>query len=120
MACEITNDYPLCILQNQTFELPFTLYNDDGITPINITGWSITGSIKEQFSDTAPVLFFTSSIVSPESGSVKLYLSAESTWALTQTKYVYDVISNNPNVTPLETLRLMKGKVSVNLGVTEP
>jgi hypothetical protein len=47
-------------------------------------------------------------------------LTAEATWVLTGTKYVYDLISNNPNTTPTETLRLMQGKVSVKPGVTEP
>jgi hypothetical protein len=120
MSCELNNIYDICILQNQTFELPFQLYNDDGVTAINLSGWSFTGSIKSQFTDPVPALYFTSSIVNASSGSIKLYLSAETTWMLTGSKYVYDVIGNNSNVTPVETLRLMQGKVSVRPGVTEP
>jgi hypothetical protein len=120
MSCEITNVYDLCLVQNQTFRLPFTLFQDDGVTPINLTGWSFTGSIKAQVSDTVPLLFFTASIIEPTSGSVQLYLSADTTWLLTKPKYVYDVIANNTTITPIETLRLLKGKVSVNAGVTEP
>jgi hypothetical protein len=120
MACELNNIYDICILQNQTFELPFQLYNDNGVTPINISGWSFTGSIKSQFTDPVPALFFTASVINAVSGSIRLYLGAETTWALTGSKYVYDVIGNNSNVTPVETLRLMQGKVSVRPGVTEP
>lgn len=126
MSCELQNVYDICILQNQTFELPLILYDDDGISPLNISAWSFTGSIKHQYSDVVPVLFFTSSIIDPVSGSLKLYMGAEQTWALTNKKYVYDLISNNPSgsivnsVTQIETLRLMQGKVSVTLGVTEP
>lgn len=120
MACELNNIYNICILQNQTFELPFQLYNDDNITPIDISNWTFTGSIKSQYDDSIPTLFFTTSIVDPISGSLKLYISADTTWNLTGSRYVYDVIGNNTNVTPTETLRLLQGKVSVRPGVTEP
>jgi hypothetical protein len=120
MSCVLSNIYDICILQNQTFELPFQMYDDNGVTPINLTGWSFTGSIKSTFTDATPALIFTSSILDSVSGSVKLYLSAETTWQLTNPKYVYDVIGNNSNITPTETLRLMQGKVSVKPGVTEP
>lgn len=121
MSCELHNVYDICILQNQTFELPLLFYDDDGVTPLNVTGWSFTGSIKHQFTDTSPVVFFTSSVIDPVSGSIKLYMGAEQTWVLTNKKYVYDLISNNPSGSMgIETLRLMQGKVSVNLGVTEP
>jgi hypothetical protein len=120
MACESNNVYDLCILQNQTFELPLQLYQDDNVTPINLTGWSFTGSIKTQLGSPDTLMFFTASIVDISSGSIKLYLDANSTWQLNTTKYVYDVIGNNSNVSPVETLRLMQGKVTVKLGVTEP
>ena len=120
MSCELNNIYDICILQNQTYELPLQLYQDDNVTPIDLTGWSFTGSIKTQFTAPTPLLFFTASVVDAVSGSLKLYLSAETTWALTAPKYVYDLIGNNSNITPVETLRLMQGKVSVKPGVTEP
>lgn len=120
MTCELSNIYDICILQNQTFELPFQLYTDNGVTPINITNWSFTGSIKTQFSDVTPQLFFTASIVDLVSGSIRLYIGSETTWTLEGSKYVYDVIGNNHNITPVETLRLMQGKVSVKPGVTAP
>lgn len=120
MSCELNNIYDICVLQNQTFELPFQLYANDGVTPIDVTGWTFTGSIKEQFADPTPTLFFTCSVVDATSGSIKLYLPADSTWQMTSTKYVYDLISNNATVSPVETLRLMQGKISVKPGVTEP
>ena len=121
MSCELQNVYDICILQNQTFDLPFILLDDDGLTPIDITGWTFTGSIKQSYSDVTPLVFFTSSIVSVPSASILMHLPAESTWGLNSKKYVYDIISNDPSGTlGSETLRLMQGKVSVNLGVTEP
>lgn len=120
MACESNNVYDICILQNQTFELPLQLYQDDNVTPIDLTGWSFTGSIRAQLGSPTTLLFFTASVIDAASGSLQLYLSANSTWELNTTKYVYDVIGNNTNETPVETLRLMQGKVSVRLGVTEP
>jgi hypothetical protein len=120
MSCELTNIYDICVLQNQTFELPFQMYDDNGITPINVTNWSFTGSIKSAFTDATVATTFTASVVDASSGSIKLYLSADQTWALTESKYVYDVIANNDNVTPTSTLRIIQGKVSVKPGVTRP
>ena len=120
MSCQVNNVYDICILQNQTFELPFTLYQNDGVTPIDLTNWSFTGSIRPQFGDPNVTMFFTSSIVDAPSGSIKLYIGATDTWQLTAPRYVYDVIANNANVTPTETLRMLQGKVSVNFGVTRP
>lgn len=120
MSCELTNIYDICVLQNQTFELPFQMYDDDGVTPINVTNWSFTGSIKPTFLDPSVATTFTASIVDAASGSIKLYLSSAQTWALTEPKYVYDVIANNLNDTPTTTLRIIQGKVSVKPGVTRP
>lgn len=119
MSCELTNVYDLCILQNQTYRLPLTFKNDDG-SPIDLSAWSFTGSIKEKFTDTVPVLNFTVEIISAVSGSIALYLSADTTWTLTKPKYVYDLIGTNTTPNPDETLRMMQGKVSVKPGVTEP
>lgn len=113
------NVYDIEILQNQTFNIVLNFENDDA-SPIDLTAWSFTGSIKEKFSDQVPVMFFTSSILSPISGTLRLYLSADSTWTLDSPRYVYDLLGNNSLASPPETLRLMQGKVVVKSGVTEP
>lgn len=118
MSCELPT-YDICILQNQTFNLPLTFRNDDG-SPIDISAWSFTGSIKEKFTDPVPAFFFTASILDAVSGSIKLYLSADTTWQITGSRYVYDLIGTNTGSTPPETLRLLQGKVSIKPGVTEP
>ena len=120
MSCEITNTYDLCVKQNETFKLPITLYQDDNITPINVSTWTFTGSIKRQFGEDIPLMSFMVDSTQAASGSLVFYLSADNTWLLSDKKYVYDIISNNTTVSPPETLRLMQGKISVNLGVTEP
>lgn len=120
MSSELTNVYDITVLQNQTYELPFTLYDDDGVSPLDITNWSFTGSIKQVYTDVNPVMYFTSSVVSVPSASIKLTLSATQTWDLTGSKYVYDVICKNPNVAPATVLRIIQGKISVKPGVTEP
>lgn len=119
MSCELNNIYDFCILQNQTFTLPLTLRNDDG-TLKDLSAWSFTGSIKEKTTDRVPSLFFTCSVALPVSGTLSLYLSADTTWALTGSKYVYDLIGNNTAVSPVETTRLMQGKITIKPGVTEP
>ena len=120
MFCDTPNRYDLNIIQNQTFHLPVSLFNDDGITPINITSWSFTGSIKSNTADATPIVFFTTNIVNTLSGSFQLYLDADTTWLLNRPKYIYDVIANNAAASPVETLRILTGKVTMELGVTEP
>jgi len=119
MATELSNVLDIQILQNQTFNMVLFLNNDDE-SPINLTNWSFTGSIKEKYSDIQPIMFFTASIIEPASGSLRLYLAADQTWMLTGSRYVYDVIGNNTNQNPVETLRIMQGKVIQRPGVTEP
>ena len=93
MSCELPT-YDICILQNQTFKLPLTFKNDDG-TPMDLTSWAFTGSLKERYNDATPVMFLTSSFIIAASGSLQLYLSADMTWELTGSRYVYDLIGTN-------------------------
>ena len=118
--CVYTNVYDLCIQQNASYDNGLYILQDDAITPVNITSWSFTGSIKENYTDTVPVLYFTTSVISVASASLRLMLGAEDTWKLTGSRYVYDLISYNPTINPPETLRLMQGKVHVKSGVTMP
>lgn len=122
MSCTVTNNYDICVTQNASFEMNFSLYDDSGTGSLDVTGWSFTGSIKQAFDDPSQVMAFTMSVVSFTTASVDTYLGAENTWQLgvTGSKFVYDIIANNPTVSPPETYRLMQGKISVNRGVTEP
>ena len=120
MSCEVDNIYDLCMSQNETFRLIISLKDDDG-NSLNLSSWGFTASIKERRgNDINPVLFFTSSIIDPVSGTLQLFLSADSTWELNKPKYFYDLIGTNYAIVPPETLRLMQGKVTVRSGVTEP
>lgn len=122
MSCTITNNYDICITQNATFQLNFKLYDDSGSASLNATSWSFTGSIKSAYDSPAAIMNFTTSVLSYATASINLYLGAENTWQLgtSGSKFYYDVIAYNPTATPVETYRLMQGKVSINKGVTEP
>ena len=110
----------ITIEQNASFGLTLNLREDDGVTPTDITNWSFTGSIKTDYDSHDPIMFFTSSVVSVSGSTVEAFLSAEQTWNLSGSVYFYDIIANNPNVTPLETYRLLYGRVKILRGVTEP
>ena len=118
-SCAYSNQYHICTPQNESLAIPLSLFQDDGITPISITSWSFTGSVKYDFTEQTPITNFTISINSVASGSITIRLGAESMWSLTGSRYVYDVIANNP-ATPPETYRLLYGRFKVNSGVTEP
>lgn len=110
----------ITIEQNASYGLTLNLREDDGVTPKNITGWSLTGSLKTDYDAPLPLTFFTMSVTSATSGAINAFLSAEQTWNLSGSVYYYDIIANNTNLTPLETYRLLYGRVKILRGVTEP
>ena len=123
MSCnEDPNEFDITIDQNASYDFSFNLFEDDNVTPINIVSWSFTGSIKEQYSDPTPILYFSSSVRDVISGSVDISLTAANTWGLglSGSRFVYDLIANNPLTSPVTTYRLLQGKVRIDPGVTQP
>ena len=116
----MSNKLNITIEQNASLGLTFNLREDDGVTPTSIAGWTFTGSIKQTYQDAVPLTSFTMSVNSISSASVEAFLSADQTWLLNGSTYVYDFIANNPNTTPEETYRLMYGRAKIIPGVTQP
>lgn len=119
MACTFV-ETDFCIQQNASFAQNFQLFDDNGSSSLDVSGCSFTGSIRSSYTDPAVVMFFTMSVASYTTASINMYLGADSTWALSQKKYVYDVLMYNGNLTPPVTTRLLSGKLAVSPGVTVP
>lgn len=110
----------ISIEQNASYGLTLNLREDDTVTPRDITNWSLTGSIKESYDAPTPLMFFAMDVPSAISGSITAFLSADQTWNLSGSAYYYDIIANDANTSPLETYRLLYGRVKIIRGVTEP
>lgn len=115
MSCNTT--YDLCVNQHSSYKLSVTV-NDTGSNPMNLTSWYLSGSIKEKYTSTTPVVEFGIQPVVLASGSFNLYLTPAQTALLTKAQYVYDVLGEISGTSPPETIRLLEGNVEVNPGVT--
>lgn len=112
----LENILNISIEQNTSFDLTLQLTGDDNITPIDLHGWEVTGSIRRMF-DGMVITTFTSSVVNADFGMIRATLSAQQTWILTSPFYQYDIIGNDPTSI---TYRLVAGKMKILRGVTEP
>lgn len=108
--------YDLNINQRATFQLSLVLTDETG-SLIDITGWSFTGSIKNNYSETASVASFTTS-ASVAQSAVIITMPPSETEKLVKRRYVYDIIATDIAPNPDEVYRIMEGKVKVDLGVT--
>jgi len=112
--------YDLEINQNATFKMSIQLTDISG-SPLDISNWDFSGSIKEKLTDPdPPLLFFAASVVDVTQSIVSLSLTPAQTTLLTSAAYVYDVIGTNYSTTPDEVYRVLQGKVKVNTGITDP
>lgn len=116
MSCNDT--YDICINQYASYKMPLQFTDQDN-NAINISGWSISGSIKEKYKSTETVASFGLETVNPTSGSINLYLTPAQTAILVKSQYVYDVIAEITGSSPPETVRLLEGNVTVDPGVTD-
>lgn len=90
---------------------------DPSGSPIILTNWSFTGSLKENYQQTGSTATFTCTVTDP-SGSISITLPYTEARKLVKKKYVYDVIATNITPTPPEVYRILEGQAFVDLGVT--
>jgi hypothetical protein len=80
----------LYIDQGADFQTGITLYADNGITPLNLTGYSFTSQLRKSYASSTATTF-TCTIPLPTTGQVVLSLSAAQTGALKSGRYLYDI-----------------------------
>lgn len=111
--------YDININQNATFKFSAQLTDVSG-SPIDITSWSFSGSIKAQASDAdPPVTIFSASVTDVTQSIVNFSLAPHQTALLTGPQFVYDIIAANHATTPEEVYRILQGKIKVSAGVTD-
>lgn len=78
--------------QGETFRVLLTITDTDTGAPLNLSDYSLTGKVRENYSAArATTSLSLESAIPLNSGSVFVGLSASQTLALTQRKYVYDI-----------------------------
>jgi hypothetical protein len=101
--------YDLDIYQGATFSFSLTLRDSDD-APIDVTNLSVSGFLKQKYSDTGVAAKFTIDKLTPASGLVQVSLSANQTTQLPINLTLYDIKTYNTSGVVTDVLR---GKVSV-------
>jgi hypothetical protein len=104
--------------QGETFKILVTIANDSGSTPLDITNYTITGQIRENYTtDEISATFSAEKLLPTTSGSFFISLSSNDTLALSQRKYVYDIYISSGSVQPINR-RILEGLLTVRPAVT--
>jgi len=86
--------------QGETFKILTSLENIDTDSYLDITDYTFTGQVRENFSTDEVAASFTITKLTPQtSGSFYVELTPADTSALTQRKYVYDVKMTSGSIT---------------------
>ncbi len=86
--------------QGETFKILTTLENIDTGGYLDISGYTFSGQVRENYSTDEVAASFTITKLAPqESGSLYIELTPTDTSALTQRKYVYDVKMTSGSIT---------------------
>lgn len=86
--------------QGETFKVLTSLENIDTDSYLDITDYTFTGQVRENFSTDEVAATFTITKINPQtSGSFYIELTPADTSALTQRKYVYDVKMTSGSIT---------------------
>jgi hypothetical protein len=81
----------ITIYKGESIVQPFTHVIEGTTTPVNITGWTITFTLKRKATDTSALLTATAQIVSGSAGTYTISLTHAQTAALYAGTYAYDI-----------------------------
>lgn len=101
------------IEQGATFRYKLNLKEDDE-SPYNIADFTIAGQIRRNYKSSTVAATFTAVSLNP--GEILLTLTDEQTAALTEKRYVFDVLIESPIG---ERFRVIEGIVTVSPAVTQ-
>jgi hypothetical protein len=113
----------IIVEQGTTFKREVTL--SDGMTPLDLSSWTLRGQIRKKYSDTDIVASFTFEKNTPSTDGVFRFILSDTITSSIQvdpassvskktTKYVYDIEAD----TGSEIIRLLEGICSVSPEVT--
>jgi hypothetical protein len=101
--------------QGETFKVLTSLENIDTDSYLDITSYTFTGQVRENFStDEVAASFTITKVVPYSSGSFYIELTPSDTTTLTQRKYVYDIKMTSGSITR----RILEGYLVVRPAAT--
>lgn len=108
--------YNISLIQGEDFCLTATLKESNG-NPIDLSGYYTRGKVKYSYGSTGSLIDLNPFIDSPESGIIRIELSAAQTASLPITMAVYDIekyAENDANVS-----KVLRGTFSVSPEATK-
>lgn len=104
--------------QGETFRVAATIISDSGSIPLNITDYTFTGQLRENYTtDEIAATFNVTKLVPYNSGSIIIELTPSQTINLTQRKYVYDINMSSGSGAFI-TRRILEGPFTVRPAAT--
>lgn len=99
--------------QGETFRIAATIISDSGSIPLNITDYTFTGQVRENYTtDEVAASFVVTKLPPFNSGSIMVELSPDQTLTLNQRRYVYDINMVSGSVTPIKR-RILEGALTI-------
>lgn len=99
--------------QGETFRIGATIISDSGSIPLNITDYTFSGQVRENYTTDEVAATFTITKLTPlNSGSIMVELTPEQTLTLNQRRYVYDINMVSGSVTPIKR-RILEGALTI-------
>lgn len=80
------------IIRGDDYTTAVTVTGDDGQTPVDLTGYTVAGSIKQNFSDSTAAMTFTATI---NQSTITLGLTHDQTDTLLASRYVWDLLTTD-------------------------
>jgi hypothetical protein len=104
--------------QGETFKISLTLVDQDNNTPLDISNYSFSGQVRENYETTEVAASIGITKLLPySSGSVFIQLTSDQTSTFNQRKYVYDVLMVSGSISPVSR-RILEGYFVVRPSAT--
>ena len=102
--------------QGSTFSKQITVYETDGTTVQNLTGYTVAAQLRKNYTSTAYTTILATIQSPPTGGIIVISLTAVQTAALKSGRYVYDL-----QITAADTTvtRVLEGVITIRPEVTK-
>jgi hypothetical protein len=114
----MAGQYKFTLEKYASFTVPIVWYQSDGVTPVNITGWTAKLEVKDYTHALLIVTFTTadgSITLGGTNGTITLNMSATATGALQAGYWDYDLVLTGTT----QSVRLLEGAFEILEAVTD-
>ena len=100
--------------QGATFSKQITVYETDGTTVQNLTGYTVTSQLRKNYTSTAKVTILATAQEPQTDGKIVMSLTADQTAGMKSGRYVYDLQIQKG----VEVKRIVEGVITIRPEVT--